>query len=154
MKKIPKLYSVRQIAKLVNREKQTILKSIRDGRLLGAHWVDGRYVIQEDFRIKHHGIDSAGFDYLPSDLISDEPKKDFSAEIPVRMPAKWEARNMVKLPGFARVTDGMSGKEIRRQTRVHNETQAKIREGEYVKASVAVRLAKALGVDVEELLIP
>jgi hypothetical protein len=47
----------------------------------------------------------------------------------------------------------MTGLEVRQQTGVHNMTQAKIRKGEYVKAGVALRLAKGLGIDVEELLV-
>jgi hypothetical protein len=153
VKKVPKLYSVRQVAKLVNRQAETIRQSIRTGRLIGAHWVDGRWIIQEDFRIKHHGIDSAGFDYLPSELISDEPEKRYGIDLPDRLPAKWEDRNVLKLPGFERVTADMTGREVRQQTSVHNITQRKIRKGEYVKAGVALRLAKGLGIDVEELLV-
>ncbi len=156
MKKVPKLYSIRQVAKLVGLKPQAIRMAIYNGRLLGAQKVDGRWVIQEDFRIKHHGIDSAGFDYLPPDLISEEPDKDYNADLPEFPSTSWEARNKIALPGFARVMDelGMTGIELKRQAKVHNATQARIRAGEKVMPSVAIRLSKALGIDVEEFLRP
>ncbi len=149
---------MRQVAELLGKPRYAIYTAIATKRLLGAHWVDKWWVIQEDFRIVRAGVlDDALIRDLPPELIADEPEKNFSAELPEYrryrdLDTGGMTRASVNMPGFKRVTEGLSGHQIRNLTGVHNQTQKRILEGEKVDARVALRIARALDIDVEELL--
>lgn len=146
---------MRQVADILGKPKSAVYEALRKNRIVGAHWVDKWWVIQEDFRIIHHGIDDALVKNLPPELIADEPPKNFNVKLKEykskgNLTEKFHRK--VSMPGFTRCTEGMSGRDLYRLTGVHPATQAKLRRGERVKADVALRLANGLDIDVEELL--
>jgi hypothetical protein len=154
-----KLLSVRQAAALTGLSKQQLWYALRRGRISPkyAQLVDGRWVIREDFKILRSGMNKDPLlANLPEELISDEPVKDWSADLPQTVHKgnveSLQNANVVRLVGYEREVEGMSVWEIYDLTRVHPATQKRIREGEKVKAKVALRLARGLGIPAERLL--
>lgn len=148
---------MRQVAEILGKTKLTVYNAIASKRLIGAHWVDRWWVIQEDFRIIRAGVvDDVLLRGLPPEIIADEPPKNFSADMPeyrrYRDLDTTNERRSVHMPGFAKVTEGLSGNQVRNLTGVHNQTQTRILKGDKVDVKVALRLANALDIDVEELL--
>ena len=117
---------------------------IPDAQKLPLGWI-----IPEDAQIILRRADML----LPPELVLDIRPR----EMPVYPPKhKYNQATtpytMVELPGYTRVTEGYSQREIQRLTGVHHNTQRKIIEGKKASVDVAWRLAKGLDVDMDELL--
>ena len=155
---LPKLYSARQYATLIGKSRVEVWNLLKKGRLTRSQKVDGYWVVAEDAEIIPVGSHEDPLIAKYAKMFSTIPELREDVELPSRFipsnPKGTDSSTTIRLPGFKRVREelGYSTREIKRRTRVHENTQKKAEAGLPVQATVAVRLAVGLDVDVSEFL--
>lgn len=122
---------------------------LREERIPDAQLLPIGWIIPEDAQIILRRAEML----LPPELVLDIVPREFPE------PRKFPVNNnpgppsvTVEVPGYSRVTEGYSQRQIYEKTGVHPVTQRKVRDGGKVNPAVVWRLARGFGIDTDELL--
>lgn len=152
MAKLPQLMTARQFAAYIGKPYGWVYNALREGRIPEAQLLPLGYVIPKNakIRIKYTDVD------LPPHFILDmeeqpEPEyKDFSA----RGNPNPTGAKRVELPGYAAIVKKrkLSQRAVQKRTGVHPRTQRQAIAGKAVNVYSAWKLARGLGLTIEDLL--
>lgn len=152
MAKIPRLMTAPQFAAWIGKSHRWVLTALKEDRIPEAQKLPIGWVIPANAKVVVKYTDIA----LPQEMVLDierrpEPEyKDFSA----RGNPNPTGAKRIELPGYAAIVKkrGLSQRNVQKRTGVHPHTQRQAIAGKPVNVHSAWKLAKGLGLTIEDLL--
>jgi hypothetical protein len=150
-KPLPRLMTVPQFAAKCGKSSRWIRDACEEGRIPAAQWVVDRWIIPEDALIRVRHTDMS----LPPGMMGEPyPEPEYKGGKGAKPFSKPNLPKLVKLPGFKKIRkeSGLSQVKVYKLTRVTPGAQRNAERGSKVRGRTAVKLARRLDVEVEDLL--
>lgn len=148
-RRLPKFLTASQYAAKIGKSSRWVLGMLKEDRIPEAQWLPLGWIVPEDAQIILRRADILLPPELVLNIVPREPPEYKGRPTPIPPGDRYV---MVELPGYAKVADGYSQRDIQRLTGVSPTTQRRIREGKKSSVEVAWKLARGLSVDMDELL--
>jgi DNA-binding XRE family transcriptional regulator len=150
-KPLPQLMTVPQFASKCGKSPRWIRTACEEGRIPAEQWVVDRWIIPENALIRVRHTDMS----LPPEMIGEPyPEPEYKGGKGAKLFTEPNLSKLIKLPGLRRIREqeGLSQEKVYKLTGVTPGAQRNAERGSKVRARTAVKLARGLDVEVENLL--